>query len=551
MSSSPIGPLPAAPATGSPADEPVTTEGTIVPSQLIGSFRDRVNPLVRAANVLHKNFVGECGQKYDTLAEITRLSTATGHLAANFEQTLLDMMQTRKNLRRADRVQPAGEQAKKLRTELFNQMKILGDRFREISGLSAQIKEPKNRFGIGTPADIVKDLLQMTSDGTFAEFEIRYTEDPNGAKPKKTLGEIRKEKKTATIPMWLVATTQRCILTDLNAPPRQWDLGQFEIRLRVAKVVGQAYDWLNGGNLQCHALTPFPHKSKRECTHPNISSNRLCLGEGKIAIAASLNTGQLLSFFENVNNVIMTYGSDNPHARLEDWMSVYNCRDCNLLFDDRAIHNNTAGRCNDCNSAICGGCRCKCATCQKTNVCSTCRKKCDFCDTVSCRSCDTTCVSCTKHFCLNCDKVAPYPDVPKDFVIPAKYAKPPGHLCPVCNKQLEDLITAHVTQQNQPSDIASPQGSETPAAAGSNGPRAARPASDTGPRGASAAKPKRRAGTSSDAQTAEAPAADQTGAAETPAPPATPTDGPVSGTGGGGTETRPGLFAPPGNWDDE
>ena len=97
-------------------------------------------------------------------------------------------------------------------------------------------------------------------------------------------------------------------------------LGRFEIRLQWERIhQSSAY--------RVVALDPQPSSQRKEVTHPHVSSEYLCEGEGRLAIRSALDQGRIGDFFLIVLNLLRTYSPGNAYVELEDWDGV-SCSNC-------------------------------------------------------------------------------------------------------------------------------------------------------------------------------------------------------------------------------
>ncbi len=138
-------------------------------------------------------------------------------------------------------------------------------------------------------------------------------------------------------------------------------LGAFKIELHLKKLSELYKD----SPYYCIALDPHPAMTSEEITHPHVSSERLCEGEGCAAIRAALEQGRLCDFFTLVRSILNTYSPDSPYVSLYDWDGVA-CYGCGYV-------------CNSENSYYC-----------------------EYCDNTYCEECSTYCRSCDQTMCTGC-----------------------------------------------------------------------------------------------------------------------------------------------------
>jgi hypothetical protein len=92
-------------------------------------------------------------------------------------------------------------------------------------------------------------------------------------------------------------------------------LGPFKIELHLDKLK----DLYQDSPHFCIALDPHPAATSEEVTHPHVSSEKLCEGEGAAAIRAALEEGRLCDFFTMIRSILNTYSPDSPYIALHDW----------------------------------------------------------------------------------------------------------------------------------------------------------------------------------------------------------------------------------------
>ncbi len=156
------------------------------------------------------------------------------------------------------------------------------------------------------------------------------------------------------------------------------------------------------------ALEPHPASKDEAITHPHVSNETLCEGDGAAAIRAALEEGRLSDFFILVRSILTTYNPDSPYVALSDWDGV-SCYDCGYVMDsessyhcshcDNAVCDGCSRVCTDCGEIVCAECACQCEVCDRS-LCPNCAKtKCNECGSVCCESCitDGLCVSCQQE----------------------------------------------------------------------------------------------------------------------------------------------------------
>lgn len=165
-------------------------------------------------------------------------------------------------------------------------------------------------------------------------------------------------------------------------------LGPFRIRLDVDRVGRDA-------PFTVTALEPNPAASSDEITHPHVNGERLCVGEGRGAIAAALAEGRLTDFFLIVDRILHTYAEGAAYVELNRWRGVP-CRDCADVMDA-----DDAYGCRGCDESLCGDCLVGCADCGD-GYCSGCIDRCAECEQSCCGRCLTACLRCRGRRCESC-----------------------------------------------------------------------------------------------------------------------------------------------------
>ena len=143
-------------------------------------------------------------------------------------------------------------------------------------------------------------------------------------------------------------------------------------------------DWEQIGNASSpysiEAVDPYPAEPNTEITHPHVSGDKLCEGDGRAAISSALRSGRLLDFFLLVRQVLETYNPASAYVRLSDWEGFHcvDCGDC-VSHDDR-------NSCEQCDQDLCSGCCWSCEDCGQI-MCNECRDACGGCDETFCSGC--------------------------------------------------------------------------------------------------------------------------------------------------------------------
>ena len=168
-------------------------------------------------------------------------------------------------------------------------------------------------------------------------------------------------------------------------------LGSFEIRLFI-NLISRLYSDLPYSII---ALEPNAAATDENITHPHVSNETLCEGDGYNAIRRAIEQGRFYDFFTLVINILNTYNPSSPYVSLGDWSGVY-CYECNDVVsgDDRYS-------CEDCQNDFCCDCSTYCKVCE-TTICLTCSIECTSCKDPVCKFCAIMCSDCEKIFCPDC-----------------------------------------------------------------------------------------------------------------------------------------------------
>jgi hypothetical protein len=144
------------------------------------------------------------------------------------------------------------------------------------------------------------------------------------------------------------------------------------------------------------AIEPHPAAKDEAITHPHVSNEMLCEGDGAAAIRAAAEEGRLADFFSMVRSILQTYNPDSPYVPLADWDGTP-CYDCGYVMDHESVY-----YCSHCDNAVCDECTRVCTTCGDV-VCGNCASVCSICDRTLCPKCaKTKCENCESTCCESC-----------------------------------------------------------------------------------------------------------------------------------------------------
>lgn len=179
-------------------------------------------------------------------------------------------------------------------------------------------------------------------------------------------------------------TTEPITLNDIS-------LGRFEIRLYLDSIRKTPLE----SPYRIIALEPNASASDSDVTHPHVSGERLCEGDGYVLIRNSIQQGRLFDFFMIIVQILQTYNPESPYVSLDDWGGVA-CHDCGhtVSGDDHYC-------CEDCQRDFCSSCSTYCQICDIT-LCLACSIECPSCKEPVCTDCSSVCVDCEERFCKDC-----------------------------------------------------------------------------------------------------------------------------------------------------
>lgn len=195
----------------------------------------------------------------------------------------------------------------------------------------------------------------------------------------------------------LFVTTHNVTLKDI-------DLGSFDMELNLNREIPTYHGHMI---VSVNALNPNYPVDNDYNSHPHIERNSLCTGDNRRIVFLALREFRLLDYFQMVNSILNTYGS-NPYIKLSLWYTE-KCDDC-----DWRDHDNTT--CTECDRGYCHSCIRSCAGCDdyyciscignvcnccENWVCSGCKIECN-CDREVCPDCKIRCSCCDNEICLSC-----------------------------------------------------------------------------------------------------------------------------------------------------
>ena len=176
-------------------------------------------------------------------------------------------------------------------------------------------------------------------------------------------------------------TTEPIVLEEIG-------FGPFEIRLHWDRIGERPpYDVV--------ALDPNPARESSDTTHPHVKGERLCGGDGQMAIDRALRAGRLLDFFQIVSRILNTYNSGSAYVSLSDWDGIP-CNDCGDMMREDDVY-----ACERCSDVLCRNCLISCERCDAL-CCQSCANYCRGCEAQICSGCQQDCRGCQRVFCSRC-----------------------------------------------------------------------------------------------------------------------------------------------------
>lgn len=227
----------------------------------------------------------------------------------------------------------------------------------ELASLHQQLTRHPGTEHVATASDVYEDLAALGDEFEELDFDLKARR--------------------------LSITTESIVLDGVY-------LGPFEIR----------WNWARGASgsdphYRVIAKDAHPAQSRENVTHPHVSDETLCEGDGKHGIRRALAEGRLLDFFTLVAGVLRNYNPESPFVELALWCGT-NCSDCGALVDEDYSYS-----CHKCGDTICGECETVCGGCDDS-CCSSCIGICAACEENFCRRCLKTCEGCHRHVCSGC-----------------------------------------------------------------------------------------------------------------------------------------------------
>lgn len=170
-------------------------------------------------------------------------------------------------------------------------------------------------------------------------------------------------------------------------------LGSFQIQLRL-KEIPRLHEI---SPYRVIALNPHPAGSDENVTHPHVTQECLCEGDGYVPIRKALREGRLCDFFMMVTAILNTYNPGSAYVDLDDWEGTA-CYDCGYRIspDERYF-------CENCENDFCDSCSSYCKICDRI-FCRGCLSECPDCEEPVCQDCFSACGDCHRVVCTDCLK---------------------------------------------------------------------------------------------------------------------------------------------------
>ena len=189
----------------------------------------------------------------------------------------------------------------------------------------------------------------------------------------------------------LQVTTESIELNEMN-------FGQFQVCLDLSDSSGAR-------SYRVVALDARPAASNESVTHPQVSNEELCEGDGRRAIRAALDSGRLYDFFMIVGRLLNTYAPGQAYVDLENWGGTP-CEDCGSTVNEEE-----RSTCEKCGATLCGDCGAICSQCDYV-FCGGCISRCTACKQSICRACLDECQKCGRRVCTDCLEECRCPNCP-------------------------------------------------------------------------------------------------------------------------------------------
>ncbi|HBG60714.1 MAG: hypothetical protein A2Y10_13060 [Planctomycetes bacterium GWF2_41_51] len=279
--------------------------------------------------------------------------------------------------------------------ELLERLTKLAEHFRDMTQESRRIALALNRNWLFSAKRCRENLVRILDEIPYKIETIKQisNKDDQEGTPIVSLifaelTQIRQEFSDADF------NSDKRIISVVTKPVTLEDiyLGPFRIELYIDKLSSLYKE----SPYYCIALEPNPAANNGEVTHPHVSGETLCEGEGYVAIRAALEQGRMYDFFTIVNNILNTYSPDSPYVALDDWFGGADCYDCgSSISEDDSYY------CGFCGRVFCSECSSYCRSCEES-CCLGCGGHCPNCEEFICKNCLKVCQECGERYCNLC-----------------------------------------------------------------------------------------------------------------------------------------------------
>ena len=330
-------------------------------------------------------------------------------------------------VRTANRIQEGLMKLKNSRyLELMKRLISFAGQFQELSAESRKMGASLARGWFSAAEQCCSRTSKLLNDTSYSISQIQQlTEGPQKKTPKlsllvEELDQVREEFGSIDFDK---AENTLSVVTDPIAL-EDVALGPFRIRLELDKFS----ELFKDRPYRVIALNPNPPATDEEVTHPHVSGERLCEGDGCVAIRSALEQGRLSDFFTLVRSILNTYNPDSPYVSLDDWDGE-SCYDCGYVMSREDTY-----YCYYCEHDYCSQCSTYCHQCEET-ACLGCSSQCPHCEELVCKNCISKCTECEELCCESCLE---------------------DGLCPNCKEETEkenEQQKTQVTQNANPNQV--------------------------------------------------------------------------------------------------
>ena len=232
-------------------------------------------------------------------------------------------MEDKKNLIRiADKIQEALIKLNNSRyLELMRQLTSFAGQLQEITAKSRKMGTSLVHGWFSAAERCRKGISRLFSDIQYSVSRLQpLAEKPQREIPKLSalVGELDALEQEFGNAEFDISENTISIITD---PITLEDLylGPFKIQLELNKL-SELYQ-----NTPYHviALEPNPAATDEAVTHPHVSNETLCEGDGCTAIRSALEEGRIYDFFTMARSILNTYNPDSPYVSLDEWCDSF------------------------------------------------------------------------------------------------------------------------------------------------------------------------------------------------------------------------------------